>query len=171
MSQPVQKPHRSKQNYATPEAFMVAAKRRLGIDRFLHDFAADEFNAKALTHFDEARDALSVPDWHTYAVGGWGWLNPPYKQIGPWAYACSQMKLNGGSIAFLVPAAVGSNWFRDYVDGHALVLLLNGRIPFMPNKAKWLYPKDCILCLFSPSVAPGYEVWTWRAQKARQAVA
>lgn len=171
MSQPVQKPHRSKQNYATPEAFMVAAKRRLGIDRFLHDFAADEFNAKALTHFDEARDALSVPDWHTYAVGGWGWLNPPYKQIGPWAYACSQMKLNGGSIAFLVPAAVGSNWFRDYVDGHALVLLLNGRIPFMPNKPKWLYPKDCILCLFSPSVAPGYEVWTWRAQKARQAVA
>lgn len=165
-------PHRSKQNYATPEAFVVSAKRRLGIDRFEHDFAADQFNAKALTYFDEARDALSVPDWHTYIEGGWGWLNPPYTDIDPWARRCKELKWrHGGSIAFLVPASVGSNWFRDHVDGHARVLLLNGRIPFIPDKPTWLYPKDCILCLYSPDVLHGYEVWDWRKEQAGRRVA
>ena len=60
-------------------------------------------------------------------------------------------------MAFLVPAAVGSNWFRDYVDGKALVLLLNGRLSF---DGAGPYPKDCILCLYG--IEPGYEVWSWR---------
>lgn len=60
MTQPAQQPGRSKQNYATPENFIVAVKARLGIDRFVHDFAADATNKKAATFFDEATDALSV---------------------------------------------------------------------------------------------------------------
>lgn len=176
-TQPEQKPGRSKQNYATPEIFMQAARLRLGITRFAHDFAADTENHKAPTWFDEATDALSVPFWELSLkqngcpVSGqnWGWLNPPYADIGPWAQRCLETKQAGGSIAFLVPAGVGANWFRDYVDGHALVLLLNGRIPFMPDKPKWLYPKDCILCLYAPHIQPGYEVWTWRPVTKRKA--
>ena len=170
MSQPEQKPGRSKQDYATPENLITAVKARLGIGRFAHDFAADATNRKAPTWFDEATDALSVPRWEPSLrqngcpISGqnWGWLNPPYSDIGPWAKRCVETKTAGGSIAFLVPAAVGANWFRDYVDGKALVLLLNGRLAFMPDKPTWLYPKDCILCLYSPNVAPGYEVWNWR---------
>lgn len=162
MSPPIQKPGRSKQDYATPADFIAAAKRRLGIREFAHDFAADASNAKAATFFDAQRDALSVPHWSDSCGDGWGWLNPPFSIIGPWAEKCRETKHDGGSLAFLVPAGVGANWFRDYVDGQARVLLLNGRLAFMPDKPTWLYPKDCILCLYSPRVAPGYEVWSWR---------
>jgi hypothetical protein len=63
----------------------------------------------------------------------------------------------------LVPAAIGSNWFRDHVDGRALVLALNGRLAFIEGKPDDLYPKDCILALYSPFVASGFEVWSWRS--------
>lgn len=171
MTMPEQKPHRSKQNYATPENFIEATKRRLGIQAFAHDFAADASNTTAETFFDEARDALSVSDWASYCRSGWGWLNPPFTAIRPWARKCAEAKAAGGSIALLVPAAVGSNWFRDHVDGQALVLLLNGRLAFMPDKPKWLYPKDTILALYSRNVRPGYEVWSWKPSTWKPAVA
>lgn len=159
---PQQRPHRSRQDYSTPEDFIYATKRRLGITEFAHDFAADAGNTKAPTFFDKERDALSVPNWADYCRGGWGWLNPEFANIAPWAARCYETKQAGGSIMLLVPAGVGANWFRDYVDGRALVLLLNGRLAFMPDKPKWLYPKDCILALYSPDVMPGYEMWSWR---------
>lgn len=164
MSQPAQKPGRSKQTYGTPENFLVAVKRRLGIREFAFDFAADYENAKAPRHWGEEVNSLSQPadEWVAKIGDGWGWLNPPFSEIGPWAQKCCEVKDADGQIAFLVPAGVGANWFRDHVDGHARVLLLNGRLAFMPDKPKWLYPKDCILCLYSPAVPPGYEVWTWR---------
>jgi hypothetical protein len=47
VTQPDQKPFRSKQNYGTPENFLTATKRRLGISAFKFDFAADALNHKA----------------------------------------------------------------------------------------------------------------------------
>lgn len=173
---PKQKPHRSRQNYATPPAFIAAVKARLGIDQFSHDFAADPLNRQAPTHFDEDTDALTVPRWElTLRECGatWGWLNPPFADIGPWAKRCLETAGAGGQIAFLVPAAVGSNWFRDYCDpkatGMTHVLFLNGRLAFMPDKPKWLYPKDCMLVLYSYGFQ-GYEVWNWRKQIQRLCV-
>lgn len=64
MTQPAQKPGKSKQDYATPDDFIRAVLWRLQIDKFSHDFAADATNAKAATYFDQARDALSVPNWN-----------------------------------------------------------------------------------------------------------
>lgn len=163
MSQPEQKPGRSKQDYATPENFIAATKTLLGIERFAFDFAADVTNAKALRWWSEDVDSLSMmpSDWVAKIDGGWGWLNPPFSKIKPWALRCSQVRAAGGSIAFLVPAGVGANWYRDYIHGQALVLALNGRLAFMPDKPDWLYPKDCILCLYSPKVPPGFDVWSW----------
>ena len=85
MSPPPQKPGRSKQDYTTPAVFITAVKQLLGISHFAHDFAADAQNTQATTFFDEATDALSVPDWQMYtpAVGSWGWLNPPFGHITP----------------------------------------------------------------------------------------
>lgn len=163
MAQPQQKPGLSKQNYGTPENFIRAVKTRLGILSFGHDFAADSGNAKAPYFFTEENDALSYPHWETYlSLDGWGWLNPPFARIEPWAARCAETKAAGGQIALLVPAGVGANWFRDYVDGKARVLLLNGRLAFDLDHPTWLYPKDCILCLYSRHVEPGYEVWNWR---------
>ena len=163
MVSPAQKPYRSKQDYATPAAFLEAITQRLGIVRFVFDFAADTENATAPAWWAVTDDALthSAEEWATKTSGGWGWLNPPYTRIGPWARQCAAVRRCGGRVALLVPAAVGSNWFRDAVDGQALVLLLNGRLAFMPEEPTWKYPKDCVLALYAFDVMPGYEVWTW----------
>lgn len=154
---PVQKPGLSKQDYETPPEFIAAVKNRLGISEFRIDLAADPFNTKAPEWIGEETNSLEC-NW-TY-LAGWAWLNPPYGNIAPWAKKCSE---SGIKIAFLVPAAVGSNWFRDYVDGKALVLLLNGRLSFDGIAP---YPKDCILCLYGAELygESGYEVWDWRKQ-------
>lgn len=162
MTQPKQKPGESKQDYATPVNFIAAVKRRLKITEFAFDFAADTSNAKAACWFNERQDALRQPEWEKQIGDGWGWLNPPFSVIGPWALKCRLTMQAGGKIALLVPAAVGSNWFRDYVDGYAKVLLLNGRLAFMPDKPGWLYPKDCILALYEIGSVTNYEVWNWR---------
>lgn len=77
----------------------------------------------------------------------------------------------GADIAFLVPAAVGSNWFRDYIWGEpgVTVLYLNGRPSF---DGKNPYPKDCMLVLFHGSIYKTHsrygnlsfqsDVWTWK---------
>jgi len=153
---PVQKPGRSKQNYQTPVEFIEAVMDRLGITSFGYDLAAEEGNQQCLWFLDEDTDALSV-NWDDLLLPGeWAWLNPPFAQIAPWAKKCAESDIN---IAFLVPAAVGANWFRDYVDGTARVLLLNGRLSF---DGKAPYPKDCVLCLYGPMIEPGYEVWSWQ---------
>lgn len=172
MPMPQQKPGHSKQTYATPMRFIQSVMRRLGINRFAHDFAADHLNTQAATYFDEQRDALSVACWADFIpLGTWGWLNPPFAKIGLWAKKCVEVRDQGRQIALLVPAGVGANWFRDYVDGHALVLALNGRLPFMPDKPKWLYPKDCILALYSPKIQTGFEVWSWATPTAQRLAA
>lgn len=164
VTMPPQKPFRSKQDYATPRAFLEAVRERLGIDRFTIDLAATAANAVVPRHLDIATDALAVP-WAPLLAGGWGWLNPPYTDIAPWARKCRETREAGGSVAFLVPASVGSNWFRDSVDGCSLVLFLNGRLCFMPDSSE-VYPKDCLLALYSPHLSPGYEVWTWTRSRA-----
>ena len=45
---------------------------------------------------------------------------------------------------------------------------MNGRLAFLPDQPRKNYPKDCVLALFAPDVAPGYEVWTWKAPRVEQ---
>ncbi len=165
MPEPAQKRGRSKQDYATPQAFVDAVKDRLWISAFEMDFAASDDNAKAPLFWGERTDALSQPreDWRTAVGDGWGWLNPPYAEIAPWAERCAMLREDGGRVAFLVPAGVGANWYRDHVHGKALVVALNGRLSF---DGKAPYPKDCILVLYSPNFPPGFEVWSWRQAAA-----
>lgn len=158
---PAQKPGKSKQDYATPPEFIAAVKHRLRIEAFVVDLAASAENTKSANYFTKEDDALSG-DWEGAADhygGGWMWLNPPFADIAPWAKKCKESLPT--RIALLVPAAVGSNWWRDYVDGKAHVLLLNGRISF---DGVGPYPKDCALCLYT-AFAQGYEVWDWRQQQ------
>lgn len=158
---PRQTPGQSKQDYCTPPAFLRAVKRRLGIQNFLCDFAADESNTVAPLFYDIEHDALAQPAWEQYTEGGWGWLNPPFADIEPWAAKCKETYIAGGSIALLVPLS-SANWCRDFVYLHAYILALNGRLAFIPEQPRWLYPKDCMLCLFAPLIMPGFEVWNWR---------
>lgn len=174
MTMPRQKPHRSKQDYATPADFIEAAKLKLGIEAFAFDFAADEGNTKATCFWDVDDNSLAKTpeEWadrlKAFRDPAWGFLNPPFKDIDPWAQRCWQTKQLGGQVAFLVPASVGANWFKHFVHGKARVLFLNGRLAFIEGQPDELYPKDCILALYSPHCEPGYKVWTWRRELRRK---
>lgn len=160
MSMPQQRPGRSKQDYGTPNAFTTAVERRFQM-RLHFDLAASDKNAIVLApnYFTQQDDAL-VQNWHK-AVGAdhWAWLNPPYANIGPWAAKCGREGLHI-HIAMLVPASIGSNWFRDYVHEKALVLALSPRLTFRGCTTP--YPKDTILCVYGPTIASGFDVWNWR---------
>jgi len=181
---PAQKPGQSRQDYETPLDFLHALTDRLQIKTFLFDFAADSRNRKAVKFWDETADALSkTPEqWARMTggpvLGGWGWCNPPYGNIAPWAMRCLETCLCGGRVAFLVPASVGSNWYRDFIhEQHGVqTLFLNGRLNFVgenwrelinPKTGKFytsepLYPKDCICVLFGTGKPYAADVWTWK---------
>lgn len=189
---PAQRPGRSKQNYATPADCIRAVKALLGIDAFAWDFAAEPSNAKARYFYTEQDDALSAGcDWvGALRHGGWGWLNPPFGDIDPWAAKCARSTANGGQIAFLVPASVGSNWYARWIHDNprALTVFLNGRLCFIDDwphtidpsprnttgacyKSAPLYPKDCMLILFGVPNDGRPIVWQWQESLARLAVA
>lgn len=166
MSEPRQKPGRSKQDYGTPPAFLEAVKTRLGVEHFDCDLAASAANAVCWRYIDQDEDALEADDWKFGS--GWNWLNPPYADIGPWVKkAHYEWFVREVQTAVLIPASVGSNWWRDFVHEKCCVQLLNGRIKFVGAK-DW-YPKDCALLLYGHD--PGYDVWTWKPSRSVNAVA
>ena len=153
---------------------MRAIEAKLGITGFAVDLAADSSNYQASCYFTQEEDSLDQ-DWRNLArsrfIPGpqqWFWLNPPYANIGDWVQKCVQESFRweysssgvGVHIAVLIPASVGSNWWRDWVHKKARVLFLNGRITFEGHDQA--YPKDCAILLYGPDVTPGYEVWKWR---------
>jgi phage N-6-adenine-methyltransferase len=155
---PEQKPYRSKQDYGTPPEFLTAVKNRLCITKFVIDLAASKENAVAEIFYTEEDDSLGPIKWDW---GGWAWLNPPFSRIEPWVAKAAKEASNGAHIAVLVPAAVGSNWWRDWVEAYAYQSFLNGRLTFVGETAP--YPKDCALLLYTPWQFMGHEIWNWRA--------
>src|SRR5687768_11527499 len=99
----------SRQDFETPPEFMAAASARFGALTF--DLAASAANAKAPCYYDELADSLKQP----WPKRGLNWLNPPFAHIPPWARKCFRESCDGSRILLLVPASVGSNWYRDNV--------------------------------------------------------
>lgn len=158
---PRQKPGRSKQNYGTPPDFLKAVYGYLGIDRFGLDLAAEEGNRVAARYFTEANDSLTL-DWEALmGYDEWAWLNPPFKNIAKWVEKCAHQSAAGCHIAVLIPASIGSNYWRDWVEPYAKIVPLNGRITFLGCTDP--YPKDCALLIYAPGIEPGYQkAWSWQ---------
>lgn len=149
----------SKQNYETPDNFITAVENRFEIINW--DLAASKSSSRGQCWFDESQNSL-IQDWN--ALRGNLWLNPPFDCIGKWAKKCSEYG-GDGKILFLVPASVGSNWFRDYVFNRSHVLFLNGRITFKGCSTP--YPKDTMLVIYNFGV--GCSIWKWSDQTNRNA--
>jgi hypothetical protein len=145
-------------------------KKRLNITEFDFDFACSQKNKKAKRGWTEKDDSLSKKgrEWAAQLPKSysWGWLNPPFANITAWVRKCNAATTYGANIAFLVPASVGSNWFRDRVWGRngVTVLYLNGRPSFDGKNG---YPKDCMLILFEAAKRFEFttDVWTWKEGK------
>ena len=157
MTEPKQKPHRSKQNYATPKEFLAAVEKRFGHLGF--DLAAEPETCAANPgcFFSKDDNALSQ-DWSEINDGRFCWLNPPFGNIARFAEKCAIESEKGVRILMLVPASVGSNWFRDHVLGKAMVFGLNPRMSF---DGVAMYPKDLMLCVYANGVH-GFSQWRWK---------
>lgn len=170
---PKQKPGRSKQDYQTPRALLDATRKFLDTSDFWIDLAATKKNRVVARYYGRKDDSLDPRvSWRSppNLPLRWGWLNPPFAQIGPWVQKAYEQSQRGARIAMLVPAAVGSNWWRDWVHEKAHVLLLNGRITFVG--ADQGYPKDCVILLYGkPPDSPHYvgsfwyRIWRWTDQE------
>lgn len=176
VTEPKNKRGESKQDYGTPWEFIRAVEKRFG--KLTIDLAASADNSKAPVYIPEELDSLTQ-DW-VHAIGdGIGWLNPPFGKIEPWAKKCFEWKkvwndfMTGGNLLFFTPASVGSNWFAEYVEGHALVIPVRPRLVFegmLPNPKTGKvdpFPKDLMLSVFGDTRGPaspsyGFETWDWR---------
>jgi phage N-6-adenine-methyltransferase len=139
-SMPIQGTDLKQGVYRTDPEFMEYIR---GKYKIIGDLAAGDDNFQAPLYLTEKEDALSVNWREFYEIcmasegEGYLWLNPPYDDIGAWAQKCAYAVMEGVKILFLVPAGVGTNWYRKYVEDFARVDLLNGRLVF-----EFLYPED-----------------------------
>ena len=157
---PRQKPGKSKQDVQTPPELLRAIERVFGVGGWVIDLAANEHNSVSLQWlgpgaYDPYENSLAV-NWSMWS--GDAFLNPPYADISPWVQKCLNTK-RAGRIFALVPAAVGSNWYREYVDGSAHVVALSPRVTFVGHRDP--YPKDLILAIYS-AVRGGFSTWRWK---------
>lgn len=160
MAIPKQNPGRSKQDYGTPPELLRAITAKLGIRRFSLDVAADATNSVAESFYDAERDGLADGNRWLSGEGSWTWCNPPFAGISPWVHRAASEARMGAQVCVLVPASVGANWWKDWVEPRSYQLFLTPRITFVGCKDP--YPKDCALLLYTPWGATGNQTWRWK---------
>lgn len=151
--------NKTSQVYGTPTGFFEKCKKKWP---FVWDLAASEINKKCDQFLSEKSDSLKCC-WHK--LDGWHWLNPPFKNITPWADKCLEESELGARIVMLTPASVGSNWFRDFIFRKAEVWFLNGRLTFQGETKP--FPKDCMISIFDRDapIRDSVRVWDWKKDK------
>jgi hypothetical protein len=173
MSEPVQKPGRSKQDYGTPPSFLEAVARQFGpIDLDLA-CRTDNMVAPRGIAINRDLDALAQ-DWsepmYFDAIANIicsgdpirvAFLNPPFANIRPWAAKLEQCRWLPRWTLMLVPASMGSGWWVDHVLGKAMAYGIP-RLAFVGQEGKAeMYPKDLALVCAGYGVS-GLGYWDWR---------
>lgn len=153
----------SKQDYRTPPEFIDAVRRRFGPPGW--DLAAshgDEIDLVA-GYFTPETDSLAQCWRRLPSVCAVAWLNPPFRNIRPWVRKLDEecQYLRRWTL-LLVPASMGSGWWREHVMGKCMVFGIP-RLTFVGETAA--YPKDLALCAYGYGVhGTGY--WDWRSTLA-----
>lgn len=158
---PRQKPHRSRQDYATPPELVRAIEARFGA--LTWDVAATAENAVVPDRFfsSDGIDARSDNWAARFTRSDLLFLNPEFSGIAStWVPLVSRWthRLPWLRLIMLTPASVGSEWFQAFVHRKAMVLALSPRLTFVGEKDP--YPKDCMLSCFGFGVS-GFDVWRW----------
>lgn len=146
---------RSRQDYQTPDDFMLAVRNRFGAPEW--DLAASAENAKAPNYITKEGDSLSS-DWLALTGGALSFLNPEFGNIAPWAEKCARSMQRGCRILFLTPASPGANWFQEWVVPFSHVLELSPRMSF---DGKNPFPKDTCLSVYCWGLT-GRSHWRWK---------
>jgi phage N-6-adenine-methyltransferase len=124
-----------------------------------YDLAASEDNyVSEHLYFDEKVDSLTQ-NWHK--LDGLMWCNPPFANIEPWVRkAADSVRMNPRiQLLMLLPASVGSNWYKDYGLGYSQTMFLNPRLTF--KECDDPYPRDCMI-LYYHGAMQGQSIWKWK---------
>ncbi|MDQ3003497.1 MAG: hypothetical protein M3Y08_19840 [Fibrobacterota bacterium] len=155
-----------KQDYATPTELVHLIARRFGVS-FVLDLSASSENAKCADWIDEKENSLAQ-NWaeriSTNPPGEYGrvncaWLNPPFKRAAPWMEKCAAESAKGMRIVSLTLSSMGSNWYRDHVEGKAFSLILRDRVTFVGCNDP--YTKELMVTLWGFGMT-GLGFWSWK---------
>jgi hypothetical protein len=75
-------------------------------------------------------------------------LNFPFANAEPWVRKCKEETANytdTGMITVLAPASIGTNWWRDHVNGVAQVNIIRPRLTFEGATAPYMGKDLCLL--------------------------
>jgi hypothetical protein len=157
---PAQRPGKSFQDVGTPREFLNAVEKRFG--DIMWDLAAHEGNSVAASGFYGPGSGFGENAfkeiWHS--IPGLLWLNPPFENIKEWAMRAAAESGHGARILMLIPAAIGTNYFKEWIWPFARIYALSPRLTFVGHTQS--YPKDLILCEYSRDVVPALECWRWK---------
>jgi hypothetical protein len=179
MSEPQQKPGRSKQDYQSPPNFLAAIAAQFGAIDLDLACRTDNMVAPYGITENQGLDALEQ-DWAdpvywsksgNVVVSGdpirVAFCNPPFSDLRPWAAKVASCRWLPRWTLLLVPASMGSLWWADHVLGKTMAFGVP-RIQFVGTTA--LYPKDLALVAAGYGVA-GAGYWDWRKATAATATA
>ena len=156
--------NKTEQDVGTPPEFLRVTQEVFG--RIALDLAASTKNHVCPKYYTKEDDGLNYKtSWPKYKIGiedgilktqaPWLWLNPPYRDIGPWLERCQAEKENGRNILVLIPASIGTKWWSKWVDledGPAWTSI--GRMKFVGHTAP--YPRDLALLIYSEAWQQGW---------------
>ncbi len=141
---PKQKPGRSEQDVGTPPWLVRLIEQTWG--PILLDPAASERNHVGQGRWYSKEQNGLEQDWRV-GPGGIVFINPPYERIEPWVKKAQEHSYFWGTtVAVLIPASVGSNWWKEHVHQKAAVYFLSPRITFVGHDQP--YPKDVALLVY-----------------------
>ena len=154
MTEPAQKPGKSKQDYQTPTEFLRAIAQQFGsIDL---DLACRDDNSVAPQGITEQMDSLAQ-DWTELGVRV-AFCNPPFADLEPWAAKLAACRWLPRWTLMLVPYSASSQWFVRPCQGQLMVYGIP-RLTFRGTTAP--YPKDLAL-IAAGFGANGATFWDWR---------
>lgn len=144
----------------SPDDFMAALRQRFGPISL--DLAANKHNTVARRFYGRGSmnpDAFAVKRWPTLRAS-WAYCNPPFGDITRWVARIMRESARGCRTLLLVPAAVGADWFNTFIRPYAYVLELTPRLKFKGHTHG--FPKDLVLCVFTPERLTGRQMWRWK---------
>lgn len=107
---------------------------------FTLDVCATKENAKCEKYYTIENDGLKQ-DWQ-----GVCWMNPPYgREIGKWIKKSHESSLLGAIVVCLIPSRTDTSWWHDYIQPHAEVKFIRGRLKFSNSKNSAPFPSAIVI--------------------------
>lgn len=126
---------------------------------FIHDVACNSSNIKCSSGFTYPEyDALNT-DW---PLGGWLWLNPPYKPLRPWIEKTQEQVLRGCKVVMLIPpVTLGCQYFSKVLPRE--MRFVRGRVKFLINgEPMKSNTRDSVVYIYEGN--PDHSVATWEGK-------